>query len=48
MNFRSINEEKLELLEENRIQMEKVKAELELTKQQTERTLRDQMKSELT
>ncbi|CAF1617425.1 unnamed protein product, partial [Adineta ricciae] len=44
----SINEEKLELLEENRIQMEKVKAELESTKQQQERALRDQMKSELT
>ncbi|CAF0802679.1 unnamed protein product [Adineta steineri] len=44
----SANEEKLQLLEDNRIYIEKLKTELQLTKEQEERTLRDKMKSDLT
>ncbi len=45
---RSANDEKLQLLEDNRIYIEKLKTELQLTKEQQERTLRDKMKSDLT
>ncbi|CAF4244392.1 unnamed protein product, partial [Adineta steineri] len=44
----SANEEKLQLLEDNRIYIEKLKTELQSAKEQEERTLRDKMKSDLT
>ena len=45
--LRSANDEKLQLLEDNRIYIEKLKTELQLTNEQEERTLRDKMKSDL-
>ena len=44
---RSANEEKLELLEENRLSMEKFKVRLTSEKEREERALRDQMKADL-
>ncbi|CAF3361148.1 unnamed protein product, partial [Rotaria sp. Silwood2] len=44
----SANDEKLQLLEDNRIYIEKLKTELRLAKEQEERTLRDKMKVDLT
>lgn len=45
--YSSANEEKLELLEENRIAMEKFKATLAEEKQREECALREQMKVDL-
>ena len=46
--FRSANDEKLQLLEDNRVYMEQVKRELDMAKEQEERALRDKMKVILT
>ncbi|CAF2331498.1 unnamed protein product [Rotaria sp. Silwood2] len=43
----SANEEKLQILEDNRNYIEKVKKELNLAKQKEEQTLRDKMKTDL-
>ncbi|CAF3553130.1 unnamed protein product [Rotaria sordida] len=43
----SANEEKLQILEDNRNNIEKVKKELNLAKQKEEQTLRDKMKADL-
>ncbi|UJR13443.1 hypothetical protein I4U23_000457 [Adineta vaga] len=43
----SANEEKLQLLEDNRVSMEKFKSDLQIKKEQDERTFREQIKSEL-
>ena len=46
--FRSADDEKLQLLEDNRVHMEKVKRELDVAKEQEERALRDKMSVILT
>jgi hypothetical protein len=45
--FRSANEEKLQILEDNRTYLEKFRTELRLAKQKEEQTLRNQMKTDL-
>ena len=45
--LRSANEEKLQMLEENKNAIEKYRTELRLTKQREEQTLRNQMKTDL-
>lgn len=47
VDLSAANDEKLELLEENRLSMEKFKVTLTSEKEREERTLRDQMKADL-